>query len=143
VPEYLLVGGPVGGSEYFKAARRGDLKGASSRVIKLQDINAEAFKSYVFWMHKNKLAANTNIEMDGVPHEQAAYPLMEKLVNLWLLGDRLADSEFRNTVMDVMIGVLDDLDIYLGDHYEHDKQAVVCDNANLKWDESHVKIYER
>jgi hypothetical protein len=39
-----------------------------------------------------------------------AFPLLESLSKLWLLGDRLSDSKFRNTVMDATIDVIEWLD---------------------------------
>jgi hypothetical protein len=169
VPEYLLIGGPEGGgSEYFKAACRGEWKEASSRVIKLQEIDTEAFNSYVFWIHKDKVATNTDIGMEGVPHEKAAYPLMEKLVNLWLLGDRLADTKFRNEIMDATIGVIHGLEVVsdeqdpvfsaattvliwsnttdgralrrlVVDHYIH---MVTLEEMRPQWDEFHPRFHQ-
>lgn len=39
-----------------------------------------------------------------------AFPLLESLSKLWLLGDRLSDPEFRSTVMDATIDMIEWLD---------------------------------
>jgi hypothetical protein len=101
VPESLLIEK----SQYFKAACRGSWKEATSRVIKLQDIDAEAFNSYMYWIHRNELAINTKLDPKDV---KSAATYVDKLVKLWLLGDRLADCELRDAAMTAMLVVVRD-----------------------------------
>jgi hypothetical protein len=102
VPESLLTEK----SQYFKAACRGSWKEATSRVVKLQDINAEVFKSYIYWVYRSELAINTSYVADVTEDDADAADHMEKLVTLWLLGDRLADCKLRNAVMEAISAVL-------------------------------------
>jgi hypothetical protein len=101
VPESLLVEK----SDYFKAACRGVWKEATSRVIKLQDIDAEAFNSYIYWVHRNQLVINTKLDPSDIK-SSATY--LDKSVRLWLLGDRLADCELRDTAMSAMVRAVRD-----------------------------------
>lgn len=107
MPEHLIVEK----SQYFKAAYRGDWKEAQTRTVKLQDVDVEAFDSYMFWIHRGELAINTDFDLleGGKIQHAAAYAHINKLVRLWLLGDRLSDSKFRNTVMDAILGVFSGL----------------------------------
>jgi hypothetical protein len=101
IPESLLTEK----SDYFKAACRGVWKEATSRVIKLQDIDAEAFNSYMYWIHRNELAINAKLDPKDV---KSATAYVEKFVKLWLLGDRLADCELRDAAMNAIRSVVRD-----------------------------------
>lgn len=101
VPESLLIEK----SDYFKAACRGVWKEATSRVIKLQDIDAEAFNSYIYWVHRNQLAINAKLDRKDV---KSATSYVDKLVRLWLLGDRLGDCEPRDAAMTAILSVVQD-----------------------------------
>ena len=75
MPESLLTEK----SEYFTAACRGEWTEATTRTIKLQDINVEAFGSYVFWVHRGELAVETKIRLDNNPEPDNVQPLIKKV----------------------------------------------------------------
>lgn len=88
VPECLSIET----SEYFRAACRDDAWIASaSRTIKLPDIEPDVFNAYLLWVHRKDLPT--------APSDDA-FELVEGLVRLWLLADRLVDFRLRNAVID-------------------------------------------
>jgi len=109
VPENLLIEK----SQYFKDLC--NIKPAGNhnniRTVKLQDVDVEAFNFYIYWTCKDRLAFNARMDYDpGHMDAGLAFPLLKTLSTLWLLGARLAESKFRNLVMDVMIDVIEWLD---------------------------------
>lgn len=91
VPECLLVET----SEFFKAAcRDGAWLESTSRTIKLAEVEPDVFNAYLLWVHRKDLPT--------APSDDA-FELVEDLVRLWLLADRLADFRLRNTVIDAII----------------------------------------
>jgi len=91
VPECLLVET----SEYFKAAcRDGTWLESTSRTIKLAKVEPEIFNAYLLWVHRKDLPT--------APSDDA-FELVEDLVRLWPLADRLADFRLRNAVIDAII----------------------------------------
>jgi len=72
--------------------------------------HVHAFNTYMYWTCKDMLPFNGRVECDGYMDAGLAFPRLEFLSKLWLLGDRLADSRFRNTVMDEIIDVIEWLD---------------------------------
>jgi hypothetical protein len=96
VPESLLIEK----SQYFTAACRGEWIEATSRVIKLQEIDAEAFNSYMYWIHRHELAINAKFDLKDV---ESVVTYVDKLVRLWLLGDRFDDCELRDIAMTALL----------------------------------------
>jgi hypothetical protein len=91
VPECLLTET----SEFFRAAcRDGAWIESTSRTIKLPEVEADVFNAYLLWVHRKELP--TALSDD-------AFELVEDLVRLWLLADRLADFRLRNAVIDAII----------------------------------------
>ena len=91
VPECLLIET----SEFFKAAcRDGAWVESTSRTIKLREVEPDVFNAYLLWVHRK--------ELPTAPSEDA-FELIEDLVRLWLLADRLADFRLRNAVIDAII----------------------------------------
>lgn len=82
-------------SEFFKAACRGTAwVESTSRIIKLPDIEHGVFNAYLLWVHRQELPT---------AHADDALELIEDLVRLWLLADRLSDERLRNAVIDAIL----------------------------------------
>ena len=88
-------------SEFFKAAcRDGAWLDSTSRTIKLPEVETDVFNAYLLWVHRK--------ELPTAPSDDA-FELVEDLVRLWLLADRLADFRLRNAVIDAIIVELNGL----------------------------------
>jgi len=59
----------------------------------------------VYWIYRNELAIDTDYDVNKADCDEDAAIHVEKLVKLWLLGDRLADCKLRNAVMDAITNV--------------------------------------
>jgi len=110
VPKSLLVEKSKYFKKYFEILCRGEWKEATSRVIKLRDIDAKAFKSYVYWIYRNELAIDTDYDVQVTDCDEDAVDHIYTLVKLWLLGDRFADCKLRNAVMDAITKVTKEFD---------------------------------
>lgn len=99
VPEGLLTEK----SEFFQAACRNEWKEASSRVVKLPDVEPEIFSLYLFWVHRGKLAVRNGRHPRNEESVDDACAVQLSLVKLWILADRLGDIELRNAVIDEMV----------------------------------------
>jgi hypothetical protein len=97
VPESLLTEK----SESFKAACRNEWKEAISRVVKLSEIDADTFHSYLFWVYRDKIVirdgSSVKADTQGMEH---VVVYITGLVKLWILADRVADVRLRNAVID-------------------------------------------
>jgi hypothetical protein len=101
IPESLLTES----SEYFKAARRNGWHEASSRVVRIPDVDVGTFNSYLHWVCRREIAVQHELKK-GCTSAQGAHGALENLVRLWLLTDRFADTQLRNLVIDTLHRVL-------------------------------------
>lgn len=69
VPEGLLVEH----SDFFKAACRNEWLEATSRVIKLPQVDGESFRAYLYWVYKGEIAFDTSF---GSQDQYRAQPLV-------------------------------------------------------------------
>lgn len=99
VPEGLLTEN----SEFFQAACRNEWKEATSRMIKLPDVEPDIFSLYLFWVHRGKLAVRNERVTDGKHFADNTRATQTSLVKLWILADRLSDVRLCNTIIDEMI----------------------------------------
>lgn len=90
-------------SEFFQAACRNEWKEAKSRLVKLPDVEPEIFNSYLFWVYRGTLLIRNEWIFGDVNWEDDAHHVQSSLVKLWILADRLADAQLRNTVVDEMV----------------------------------------
>lgn len=102
VPEGLLTEK----SEFFQAACRNEWKEATSRVIKLPDVEPDIFSLYLFWVHRGKLAVRNEWDLRDEDWYEHANLAQTRLIKLWILADRLADIKLRNATMDEMIAAV-------------------------------------
>ena len=100
-------------SEFFKAACCNDWKEATSRVIKLPQIDADDFRAYLFWVHRREIAFDISLALpdqsEGSPRVSASevYPTSLALAKLWLLADRLKTNKLGNDAIDSLLHVLE------------------------------------
>lgn len=106
VPESLLTEK----SEFLQAACRNEWKEASSRIIKLPDVEPDISSLYLFWVHRDKLALHNDWDPDGDDCEENALTVQTRLVKLWILADRLSDVRLCNIVIDEMVGATEKSD---------------------------------
>ena len=100
VPETLLTEK----SEFFKAACRIGWQEASSRIIKIPEVDVGAFQAYIHWIYKEKVAVSSRHAPKAKFRNAAeAQPVFDDLVQLWLLADRLADAQLRNLASNAML----------------------------------------
>jgi hypothetical protein len=86
-------------SEFFKAACRNGWKEASSRIVRIPDVDVGAFHAYLNWVYREKVAVVSQNARDGKLDTMAeARPVFNELVELWLLADRLADARLQHLV---------------------------------------------
>lgn len=93
-------------SAFFKAASCNSWEEASSRVIKLPEVEVSTFNSYILWASRQKVAVDEGSEPLGNAQPRQTAKRMLAYSKLWLLADRLADTELRNAVMDSMASAL-------------------------------------
>jgi hypothetical protein len=99
VPEILLTEK----SEFFQAACRNEWKEATSRVIKLPDVEPCIFNLYLFWVYRGKLAVRNDWRIIQEDYSDTAPAIQSSLVKLWILADRLADIRLRTATVDEMM----------------------------------------
>lgn len=95
-------------SALFEAACRNDWKEATTRTIKLPDVNNETFYAYLYWTYKEKIPLDTDWNRGDGPDVYAcdAMPTLEEIIKLWLLADRLITAKLRNAAADTILRIL-------------------------------------
>lgn len=78
-------------------------------MIKLQQVDADTFRAYLFWIHGRKIAFNVNFARQGISASDL-YPTSLALAKLWLLADRLTTTKLRNDVMEALSRLLVSVD---------------------------------
>lgn len=93
-------------SKFFKAACCDEWKEASSRNVKVPEVDTNTFKAYIHWVCKEKISISSQITFDGEPNTAAeSGPVLCDLVSLWLLADRFADTLLRHLTINAMLRV--------------------------------------
>ena len=93
---------------------------ATSRTIKLLDVDNETFYAYLYWTHKEKIPFETDCDSQGCPilwHDEAQ-PTLDEIIKLWLLADRLMTAKLRNNAADAILRIPEIL------HEESDMEEV-------------------
>lgn len=90
-------------SEFFQAAYRGEWREAIDKVVRLPEVDPDTFDLYLGWLYTKQ------IDLPSVPAagfrddealEQEEDDLLHSLINAYALGDVVADTSFRNAVVD-------------------------------------------
>ena len=97
-------------SKYFKAACRDEWKEATSRTIKIPEVDTDAFCAYLHWVHLEQVAISTQYDVEACSSDDAPL-VLDELIRLWLLADRLGDAQLCDCVIDTMLDVADSVDI--------------------------------
>jgi hypothetical protein len=101
IPEALLTKS----FEYFQAARRNDWQEASSRIVRIPDVDVGTFNCYLHWVFRREITVQHELKK-GYTSAQGAHGALEDLAKLWLLADRLADTRLRNLAIDTLHRVI-------------------------------------
>jgi hypothetical protein len=74
-------------SDYFRAACNGNFKEGIENRVSLDDVEPRLFQHFVQWLYYGTISGLPDVEhvYDGFP--------------LWVLGDRLISSGFKNVIM--------------------------------------------
>lgn len=129
VPQTLLTEK----AEFFRAACRNEWQEASTRIVKIPEVNVGAFKAYIHWIYKEKVAVRSQHALAGHSYNTAvAQPVLYDLVHLWLLADRLADTQLRNFAINAMLRVM--IQAYTSD--QDWTAAITPDMITLVWSKS-------
>jgi hypothetical protein len=101
-------------SAFFEAACRNGWEEATTRTIKLPDVDNGTFHAYMYWIHKEKIPFETDCDLDGdycsALYDHEASPILDELIKLWLLADRLMTAKLRNASADAILRVLKIID---------------------------------
>lgn len=98
---------------FFKAACSGDWKEGPTRTVRLSSSSPANFQIYLDWLYSHQQLDLTDLAMKSVEEaglsckqklaENLALHHISKLINLWVMGDYLMDTIFKNRVMDNII----------------------------------------
>lgn len=100
VPEYILTEK----SEFFKAACRNGWKEATTRIIRIPDVDPDAFYAYVHCIYRGESAIRSWSNISFLT-TAGAEPTLTDLVQLWLVSDRLSNNWLRNRTIDTLVTI--------------------------------------
>ncbi|KAF2483579.1 hypothetical protein BDY17DRAFT_310554 [Neohortaea acidophila] len=93
-------------SDFFRKACGGAFREAKEATVRLPEIKADTFRSYVHWLYTGN-ALVTNKTIDGVQRPYFdSYAIKERiqlLTELYIAADMLADLPLRNAVIDALV----------------------------------------
>lgn len=87
----------VARSPFVRTALNNDWKEAKSRVIPMPEDQPETFSTYQQWLYSGKLFSRHD---EGTIEDAAEYEL---LVKAYILGEKLMDSRFQDTILDCIV----------------------------------------
>jgi hypothetical protein len=76
IPEALLTKS----FEYFQAARRNDWQEASSRIVRIPDVDVGTFNCYLHWVFRREITVQHELKK-GYTSAQGAHGALEDLAN--------------------------------------------------------------
>ena len=103
-PELFLVHGSVltGASDFVRLALQRDWQEATSRVIPLPEDEPDIFEIYQAWLYDRSIYTQYWLGAEEAADEAV------RLLKAWILGDKLMDGKFKDAIMDVLIGRMND-----------------------------------
>ena len=94
-------------SAFVRLALQGNWQEAKSRVIPLPDDDPKTFEIYQAWLYDRKIYTDRWIVgFTGLDTEP------RRLLKAWILGDKLLDTNFKDALMDALIGRLSDTEAF-------------------------------
>ena len=132
VPETLLTEK----SEFFKAACRNEWREVSSRIVKIPEVDGDAFNAYLNWVYRDRVAVGYHHPLAGRSYTafESNFALHD-LIQLCLLADRFVDVQLRNLTVNAILCVL-------GRVYGDDEDwsaAITPDMIALVWSSTTAK----
>lgn len=110
-------------SHFFKAAMSGSWKESTEHTIELPEDDPKAFAVYSHWLYFAKIPGLLQVAKKGESAKQSAQEYYD-LVSAYVLGDKLLDAKFQNSVIDAIIDTWFTADIRDGKVYFPDADAV-------------------
>lgn len=90
----------VSRSEFVRLALRHDWKEAQERCISMPEDDATAFEVYQTWLYTGTVFTNAVIDAQESDDEYGV------LVRAYLLGQKLMDNDFKDTIIDAIVNKL-------------------------------------
>ncbi|KAK3703248.1 hypothetical protein LTR37_014588 [Vermiconidia calcicola] len=87
-------------SKFFRAALTKGFKEGQSRLIHLPEIETPAFEAYIQWMYSHEIVIN---ECESVEEASKTRKQYSELIELYVVGDRLENTNLRNEVMTALV----------------------------------------
>ncbi|GIZ42766.1 hypothetical protein CKM354_000602300 [Cercospora kikuchii] len=88
-------------SEFVRLALQGGWREAKDGVISLPDDDPKTFEIYQAWLYDRKIY--TDLWVDGIHDKES-----RRLMVAWVLGDKLQDTDFKDALMDALVGRIRD-----------------------------------
>ncbi|CAI7619031.1 unnamed protein product [Penicillium viridicatum] len=89
-------------SHFFKAAMSGSWKESKEHTIELPEDDPKAFAIYSHWLYFAGIPGLREAAKKGESAKQSAQEYYD-LVSAYVLGDKLLDAKFQNSVIDAII----------------------------------------
>lgn len=92
-------------SEFFKAALKTEWKEGQTRVVKLPEECPVIMEVYLDFVYKRTLPTSPVTTAFRQAHNATLHAAYGRLIDLYLLGDRLLDNSIRNAVSEEIIRI--------------------------------------
>lgn len=93
---------------FFEAALGRDWKEAEERVVLLPEYEPDSFRIYLGWLYQKRITISPTVKT------KPSVKCRHRLCRAYLLGDFLQDLEFKDAIIDALIDLALDLNIYFG-----------------------------
>ncbi|KAJ5685375.1 hypothetical protein N7536_007994 [Penicillium majusculum] len=110
-------------SHFFKAAMSGSWMESKEHTIELPEDDPKAFSIYSHWLYFAKIPGILEAAKQGESANKSAQEYYD-LVSAYVLGDKLLDAQFQNSVIDAIIDTCSKADSKDGKVYFPDANAV-------------------
>ncbi|CRL25582.1 BTB/POZ fold [Penicillium camemberti] len=110
-------------SQFFKAAMSGSWKESKERTIELPEDDPKAFSIYSHWLYFAEIPGILEAAKKGESAKKSAQKYYD-LVSAYVLGDKLLDAKFQNSVIDAIVETCSKADSKDGKVYFPDANAV-------------------
>ncbi|CAI7593507.1 unnamed protein product [Penicillium crustosum] len=110
-------------SRFFNAAMSGSWKESKEYTIELPEDDPAAFSIYSHWLYFAKIPGILDAAKKGESAKRSAQEYYD-LVSAYVLGDKLLDTQFQNSVIDAILDTCSKADSKDGKVYFPDANAV-------------------
>ena len=96
----------TGSSEFARLALQREWKEAADRIIPLPEDEPDIFEIYQAWLYDRSIYTEYWLGSEESADEAV------RLLKAWGLGDKLLDTQFKDAIMDALIGRMNDIASY-------------------------------